>query len=173
MANCNYKVDDKVKVRSDLSEEHGASPLMIKQYAGKVVTISDVDPVMPLLGVLRGHYHIEEDCDHASDCGFKYIWCDAMFEGLAEGDTPATPEVKPANPMPKLTNGMFGKEDDGDIFVVVGDKLVYKSGLWESVSDMESGTYFGGDCIVALYEANCFEDVKDGTAELIWKRDAE
>ena len=37
--------------------------------------------------------------------------------------------------MIELKTGMFGVTDDGDEFVVVGDKIVYKSGTWQSVED--------------------------------------
>lgn len=162
---CNYKVGDTVKVRCDLSEEHGASPLMTKRYAGEVVTIKEVDPPMPVLGIKIGAYYIEEDKQ-------RYLWSDSMFDGLVSRANPAPAEEKPANPMPKLTTGMFGKEDDGDIFVVVGDTIVYQNGLWESVDDMTDGSaYLGSGNIVALYDTTCFDCVKDGTAEVIWERD--
>ena len=70
-----------------------------------------------------------------------------------------------------LKPGMFGKDSDGDLFVVVGDKLIYENGLFDDVSDMTDTMEFpNGANISELYEANCFEAVKDCTANLIWKR---
>lgn len=155
-----YNVGDKVLVRSDLSDEHGASKKMAERWAGKVVTISAVDVPMPILGLRLGAYEIEED-DSNGRGEYKYLWNEGMFEGLAE--------AKPANPMPKLTTGMFGVEDDGDMFVVVNNLIVYRDGCWEDVSDMEVDS----DFIVALYDCRCFNDIEDGSATVIWKRETE
>lgn len=155
-----YNVGDKVKVRSDLSEALGASQAMIKRWAGKVVTISAVDVPMPILGLRLGSYEIAED-DSNGRGEYKFLWHDDMFEGLAD--------AKPANPMPKLTTGMFGVEDDGDMFVVVNNLIVYRDGCWENVSDMEVDS----DPIVALYDCQCFNDIEDGSATVIWKRETE
>ena len=161
---CTYKVGDKVLVRSDLSEEHGASERMTELYAGKIVTIKETNA--PVFGIDIGAYIIEEDKQ-------RYRWNDDMFEALVDVAEPAPVEVKPANPMPALTTGMFGKEEDGDIFVVVGDLIVYKSGLWESVKDITNRSgYYGGENIVGLYDCKCFDEVEDGTATVLWERES-
>lgn len=156
-----YNVGDKVKVRSDLAYKHGASDGMIKS-AGKVVTISEVDPAAPFIGKMVGDYTIEEDTPKFS--GFKYIWSDKMFEGLAN-DVTEDKEVKPDDQMPKLTTGMFGRTWDDEYFVVVGDNAVFMSGCREDVSWLS--THPG--VIAALYNCHCFEDIKDGSAEMIWE----
>jgi len=151
-----YKIGDKVKVRGDLSREHGAGGEMYK-LAGKVVTISEVAP-MTLFGKFPDTYHIEED---ESPC--KYIWADEMFEGLA--DEQEAPAETKRTEMPKLTTGMFGKESDGDLFVVVGDNIVYQRGMQEDVDDT---TWYHN--IVALYDCKCFRQIEDGRAKVIWER---
>jgi hypothetical protein len=70
-----------------------------------------------------------------------------------------------------LRNGMFGKMNDGDIFVVVDDKLIYEGGQLNLISEMSENMEFGDDAkVIELYEARCFNQVKDGRGKLIWKR---
>ena len=45
----------------------------------------------------------------------------------------------------KLETGMFGVTSDGDQFVVVNDKIVYRDGNWDYVSTAE------GDCLFGYY----------------------
>lgn len=148
-----YNVGDKVKVRSDLSGRHGASARMAKMWAGDVVTIESVF-IDRFDGGVR--YTVE---DGKSIGGVSYVWNDVMFDGLADEDI---------NAMPKLTTGMFGRESDGDLFVVVGDICVYQSGEWEHTND-SSWHYL----ITHLYKAKSFKEIECGCATAIWERKSE
>ena len=74
-----------------------------------------------------------------------------------------------------LVSGMFGKLDDGDVFVVAGDKLIYDGGKYDAVGGMDDDLFFprSGHYVTELYEAHCFNQVKDGRAKVIWKREDE
>lgn len=169
-----YNVGDKVKVRENISKITGArgvEPMIA--FAGKEVTIAKVTAIP---GLPMDTYEIKEDTSP-----FKYAWSNNMFEDIAPVEqtekteqteqTEQTEKVE-KKPMPKLTTGMFGKESDGDLFVVVGDNIVYKNGMQEVVSDMENPDYYGHRKIVALYEAVCFNQIEDGKAKVIWEREA-
>jgi hypothetical protein len=67
---------------------------------------------------------------------------------------------------------MFGKDDLGNIFVVVGDKLIYEEGDYFPL-DQVKDDLFVSKChsIVELHDAVCFQQVKDGNSTLIWKRE--
>ena len=70
-----------------------------------------------------------------------------------------------------LRNGMFGVENDGEMFVVVGDKLIYEGGKYSDFDDMNDVLEFDAENYVSeLHKATCFNEVKDGRSELIWKR---
>ena len=69
-----YNVGDRVKVRSDLSPEHGADMVMCNLWAGKEVTIGRVDEQMEA-------YNIVED-GHK----YKFFWDDEMFEELVSDE---------------------------------------------------------------------------------------
>lgn len=76
--------------------------------------------------------------------------------------------------IPELKTGMLGKENDGELFVVVGDHILYEGGCYKDIANLDENLEFiDGGHICELYEGKCFADVKDGTATLIWKRDAE
>ena len=76
----------------------------------------------------------------------------------------------------ELKTGMFGVADDmdDDIFVVVGDRLIYRSGSYDNFEDIsEDLTFIDGCKIIEIHLANCFEDVEDGTSEVLWTRPIE
>lgn len=157
-----YNVGDKVKVREDISKITGARGVeAMHSFAGKEVTISKVG-VVP---IPVDTYEIKEDTSP-----LKYAWINNMFEDTPVEKTEPTEKTE-KKPMPKLTTGMFGKEVDGDLFVVVGDAIIYQNGMREVTSDMENPEYYGNHKIVALYEALCFDQIKDGKAKVIWERD--
>jgi len=158
---CGHKVGDKVKVRSDLSSKVGASWDMVRNWAGMVVTISAVEPNVTDLGFsIPGSYHIEEDDGRG---GFKYLWHDHMFEDVTPAKT---------GDMPELKTGVFGKTNEGDLFVVVGDLLVYKDGSWDNVADYtdpELNAQYDDDMTIdVIYDACCFDGCDDES--IIWKR---
>lgn len=73
-----------------------------------------------------------------------------------------------------LKPGMFGKTfPDGDLFVVAGDKLIFSNGMYDAIDDMDDNLtfLFGTSGISEIYEANCFQQINDGRAKLIWKRE--
>jgi hypothetical protein len=73
----------------------------------------------------------------------------------------------------ELKTGMFGIADDldDDIFVVVGDKLVYKNGHYDHLADVSEDLVFMDGCkVIEIHMANCFEEVEDGNSEVIWTR---
>ena len=71
----------------------------------------------------------------------------------------------------ELKTGMFGMMADGEVFVVAGDKLIYEGGQYNSIGDMSEDMCFAdGECVIALFEARCFAQVKDGRAKVIWER---
>ena len=79
-----------------------------------------------------------------------------------------------------LRTGMFGVckgngEDRNDIFVVVGDRLIFQDGLCDYLDDITEDLCFPGNCakITELYEAACFKQVEDGNAKVIWTRPKE
>ena len=74
-----------------------------------------------------------------------------------------------------LVSGMFGKLNDGDVFVVVGDKLIYDGGQYDDIVGMDDNLVFRNSkrYITELYEVRCFGQVKDGRAKAIWKREDE
>lgn len=70
-----------------------------------------------------------------------------------------------------LRNGMFGVENDGEMFVVVGDRLIYEGGKYSDFDDMNDALEFDDENYVSeLHKADCFKGVKEGRSELIWKR---
>lgn len=70
----------------------------------------------------------------------------------------------------ELATGMFGM-DNGEVFVVAGDKLIFEGGKYNNIDDLDENLMFTEDAgIDALYEARCFQQVKDGRAKLIWER---
>ena len=70
----------------------------------------------------------------------------------------------------ELATGMFGM-DDGEVFVVAGDKLIFEGGKYNNIDDLDENLMFNEtNGIDALYEARCFQQVKDGHGKLIWKR---
>lgn len=70
----------------------------------------------------------------------------------------------------ELATGMFGM-DDGEVFVVAGDKLIFEGGKYNNIDDLDENLMFNEHSgIDALYEARCFQQVKDGRGKLIWKR---
>lgn len=80
-----YKVGDKVRVRSDLKEntrygEQIFSPDM-RQFLGKIVEISEI--------LIENLYHIKE-----TEGGREWFWTDEMFEGLAEDELTAEEAIK-------------------------------------------------------------------------------
>lgn len=63
----------------------------------------------------------------------------------------------------ELATGMFGMDD--------GDKLIFEGGKYSNIDDLDENLMFNEDAgIDALYEARCFQQVKDGRGKLIWKR---
>lgn len=112
-----YKVGDKVRVREDLDigipyheydEEFCTfSNDDMKQYAGKRVTISESK---------EHYYRLSED-------NGAWYWTDEMFEGKADNFT-----------YRDLETGMFGRMNDGEIFVVVRDKLILQGGDFVPIS---------------------------------------
>ena len=72
----------------------------------------------------------------------------------------------------ELKTGMFGKENDGELFVIVGDRIIYEGGCYADISDLNENLEWCDDAhICELYECKCFDEVKDGSATLIWKRE--
>lgn len=73
--------------------------------------------------------------------------------------------------MPKLENGMFGIEDDGDQFVVVNGYLVYRNGMYEDVSYFDENGYgeYEGRIVKLVNGCKCFADLEDGTGTVIFK----
>ena len=70
----------------------------------------------------------------------------------------------------ELATGMFGM-DNGEVFVVAGDKLIFEGGKYNNIDDLDENLMFNEESgIDALYEARCFQQVKDGRAKLIWER---
>lgn len=71
----------------------------------------------------------------------------------------------------ELKTGMFGIMDDGEVFVIAGDKLIYECGQYNNLADMSDDLTFGDEAwVVGLFEAHCFTQVKDGRAKVIWER---
>lgn len=151
-----YNVGDKVRVRNNLKELGGVGTML--DFAGKVVTISKVNPTAFFGIEIPDVYNIKEDATP-----YKFLWSDFMFDSLVESGSMEEP-VDPVE-MPKLTTGMFGIEFDGECFVVVNDNCVYEGGLCEGVRFMNSHP----EKIKALYKSDCFKQIKDNRAELIWK----
>lgn len=71
-----------------------------------------------------------------------------------------------------LVSGMFGKDNEGSIFVIAGSRLIFEEGTYNDFDDMTDDLkfWFCGASVESLYEATCFDEVKDGNAKLIWKR---
>ena len=70
----------------------------------------------------------------------------------------------------KLATGMFGVDNEGEVFVVVGDKLMYENGQYDEVAELNDNLEFPNHHIVELHEATCFKMVKEGRSRVIWKR---
>ena len=167
-----YKVGDKVRVREDLvvwtprnmhagyHNDEGFIPANndvvseMAEHGGKVATIVGYG------GVLRNMYRIDLDA-----C--LYLWTDGMFTGLADEDAPAK-EATPA--LPELKTGLFGVMDDGDVFVVVGERIVYQNGGFDFVKSFQNPEGAAKVCrINALYTGNAFSCTKFDY-NCIWKR---
>ena len=71
----------------------------------------------------------------------------------------------------KLVDGLFGMDSEGDLFVVVGNRLVYQSGGFDwRVSVNDNLKFESGRSIDALYEANCFGECNYPEWREIWNR---
>lgn len=76
-------------------------------------------------------------------------------------------------PKYKLVTGVFGKRGDGALFVVVGDKLVYKNGSWDFVNSFDDNGVSLFERIDVLIEANSFahaDSLMRASENIIWKR---
>ena len=76
----------------------------------------------------------------------------------------------------ELKTGMFGITDDidDDVFVVVGNRLVYKNGGYDNLEEVrEDLTFMDGCKIIEIHLAHCFEDVENGESEVMWTRPIE
>lgn len=74
-----------------------------------------------------------------------------------------TLEEKPADRFPRelLTEGVFGFTSDGDAFVVVGDSLVFRDGLWLGINELdEDGMYLDAEGVDRIVESFCFTDAR-------------
>lgn len=56
-----------------------------------------------------------------------------------------------------LKNGVFGKMSNGYLFVVVDDKILYKSGGWDRLCDCRSDLTFNYYKIDYLVDTYCFD----------------
>lgn len=71
----------------------------------------------------------------------------------------------------ELATGMFGVDSNKEVFVVAGDKVIFECGKYNNIDDLDDNLMFNDESgIDALYEARCFQQVKDGRGKLIWKR---
>lgn len=84
------------------------------------------------------------------------------FDRLVEREE----KVKPKE---LLKNGVFGKTADNDWFVVVGDSVIYKRGMFDIVEEFSEDL----DDIVALIAAKCFNEaqyaLKNNSQQVIWR----
>lgn len=87
----------------------------------------------------------------AEDDGETY-WGEDMFEPIEE------------NPMPKLESGMFVKNNVGIYGVVAGNKIVYKDGGYDFVSDVIEDDGYIVQIIETIFG---FDSVKTG--KVIWE----
>lgn len=75
-------------------------------------------------------------------------------------------KVKPKD---LLKNGVFGKTADNDWFVVVGDSVIYKRGMFDRVEEFSEDL----DDIVALIAAKSFNEAQDtlknNPQQVIWR----
>lgn len=72
----------------------------------------------------------------------------------------------------ELKTGMFGMDTNGEAFVIADDKVIFEGGKYNYINDLDENLMFYEDNgIAALYEARCFQQVKDGRGKPIWKRD--
>lgn len=69
-----------------------------------------------------------------------------------------------------LRNGMFGVMDDGEVFVVAADKLIFECGQYDDIDDMTDTMEFPNHYIDEVHEATCFNAVREGRSKVIWKR---
>lgn len=83
------------------------------------------------------------------------------FDRLVEREE----KVKPKE---LLKNGVFGKAADNDWFVVVGDSVIYKGGMFDRVEEFSEDL----DDIVALIAAKSFNEAQDtlknNPQQVIW-----
>ena len=83
------------------------------------------------------------------------------FDRLVEREE----KVKPKE---LLKNGVFGKTADNDWFVVVGDSVIYKRGMFDIVEEFSEDL----DDIVALIAAKSFNEaryaLKNNSQQVIW-----
>lgn len=84
------------------------------------------------------------------------------FDRLVEREE----KVKPKE---LLKNGVFGKTADNDWFVVVGDSVIYKRGMFDIVEEFSEDL----DDIVALIAAKSFNEaryaLKNNSQQVIWR----
>ena len=69
-----------------------------------------------------------------------------------------------------LRNGMFGVMDDGEVFVVAADKLIFECGQYDDIAEMTDTMEFPNHYIDEVHEATCFKMVNEGRSKVIWKR---
>lgn len=84
--------------------------------------------------------------------GSDFSWSEDMFESIEE------------NPMPKLESGMFVKNNVGVYGVVAGNKIVYKDGGYDFVSDVIEDDGYIVQIIETIFG---FDSVNTG--KIIWE----
>lgn len=149
-----YKVGDRVRIVNQRNRWWDADGRMDKRR-GEVMTIQQ--KMYTPMGIM--YFMVEDECENN---GRGWAWSARDFVGKVAFDAPV------AEPMPKLTTGMFGMTDDGDYFVVVGNLIVFQIGGYAVVGGDGKLTKLAHP-IVALYQCNCFTDIHNGTARLLWE----
>lgn len=136
----------KVKVRSDLEVNKFYGDILfvkhMERFKGKEVVIFKVFPKENNSSNIT-FYKIE---------GSVACWTEDMFEPIKE------------NPVPKLESGMFVKNNVGIYGVVAGNKIVYKDGGYDFVSDVIEDDGYIVQIIETIFG---FDSVKTG--KVIWE----
>ena len=115
-----YKIGDTVRIRKDLVafQDYGAARFIDKmsRYLGEEAKIEVVN---------KDTYSLDVD-----QCA--WLWSEEMFE----------PVETAVFSKKDLQSGMFGETNDGAIFVVAGDILVFEHGEYDFLNDLEEDLNF-------------------------------
>jgi hypothetical protein len=157
-----YHVNDIVRIRKDLTEiETGILIEDLNSLKGTYASITSVEPAT-----------LDDECGYYLDNN-NYIWSESWIEPveLVEADKPsndknvAKDKKDPSNDLEAwLTTGRIGKMKDGNLFIIVHDKVIYRIAGWDYLKDVKDDIkYLYSEAVKGFEPFSKDQIVYDGT----------